>query len=59
MSTANTFRSGPDEGGHFDLFGGRFVAETLMPLVLDLERAWNEARTDPGFATELDHFLAH
>ncbi|MCZ6447398.1 MAG: tryptophan synthase subunit beta [Alphaproteobacteria bacterium] len=59
MSTANTFRSGPDEGGHFDLFGGRFVAETLMPLVLDLERAWNEARTDPGFAAELDHFLAH
>jgi len=59
MSNPNTFRTGPDEGGHFDLFGGRFVAETLMPLILDLERAWNEARTDPGYADELDHFLAH
>ena len=59
MSTPNTFRSGPDEGGHFDLFGGRYVAETLMPLILDLERAWGEARTDPGYTAELDHFLAH
>lgn len=49
----NTLRSGPDEGGHFGIFGGRFVAETLMPLILDLERAYNEAKNDPAFHTEL------
>ncbi|MDH3241216.1 MAG: tryptophan synthase subunit beta [Alphaproteobacteria bacterium] len=59
MSSPNTFRAGPDEAGHFDIFGGRFVAETLMPLILDLEKAWDEARDDPGFQAELDHFLTH
>jgi tryptophan synthase beta chain len=59
MSSPNTFRAGPNESGHFDLFGGRFVAETLMPLILDLEQAWEDAKDDPGFQTELDHFLAH
>ncbi|MDX1484832.1 MAG: tryptophan synthase subunit beta [Alphaproteobacteria bacterium] len=59
MSTPNTFRGGPDEAGHFELFGGRFVAETLMPLILELERAWTAAKNDPSFAEELDHFLAH
>ena len=59
MSQPNTFRAGPDEGGHFDLFGGRFVAETLMPLILDLETAWNAARDDPAFADELAYFLTH
>jgi tryptophan synthase beta chain len=59
MSQSNTYRAGPDEGGHFDLFGGRFVAETLMPLILDLEKAWNAAKDDPGYAEELDFFLAH
>jgi len=59
MSSPNTFRAGPDEAGHFDIFGGRFVAETLMPLILDLEQAWDDARDDPGFQAELDHFLAH
>jgi tryptophan synthase beta chain len=59
MSSPNTFRAGPDESGHFDLFGGRFVAETLMPLILDLEQAWEDAKGDPGFQTELDYFLAH
>ncbi|MEE9359377.1 MAG: tryptophan synthase subunit beta [Hyphomicrobium sp.] len=49
----NTFRSGPDDGGHFGIFGGRFVAETLMPLILDLERAYNEAKNDPAFHAEL------
>ena len=39
-----TYRSGPDDRGHFGMFGGRYVAETLMPLILDLEKAWNEAR---------------
>lgn len=49
----NTLRSGPDERGHFGIFGGRFVAETLMPLILDLERAYNEAKADPAFHAEL------
>src|SRR6185437_13742295 len=39
--TPNTYRRGPDERGHFGTFGGRYVAETLMPLILDLEKAYN------------------
>ena len=49
----NSFRTGPDEQGMFGIFGGRFVAETLMPLILELERHWNEAKTDPEFQAEL------
>ena len=49
----NTLRSGPDEGGHFGIFGGRFVAETLMPIILDLEQAYNAAKNDPAFHAEL------
>ena len=49
----NSFRTGPDEQGMFGMFGGRFVAETLMPLILELERHWNEAKTDPEFPAEL------
>ena len=45
----NSFRSGPDERGHFGIFGGRFVAETLMPLILDLEKAYADAKADPAF----------
>ena len=41
----NSFRTGPDERGHFGIYGGRFVAETLMPLILDLEKAYAQART--------------
>jgi len=55
----NTYRGGPDEQGFFGLFGGRFVAETLMPLILDLERAYEESRRDPAFQTEIDHLNAH
>jgi len=55
----NSFRTGPDERGHFGLFGGRFVAETLMPLILDLERAYEEARRDPAYAAELQHLGTH
>jgi len=55
----NTFRNGPDERGHFGIFGGRFVAETLMPLVLSLERAYGEAKADPAFKEELNRFLKH
>jgi tryptophan synthase beta chain len=57
MTTPNSFRTGPDSQGHFGAYGGRFVAETLMPLVLDLERAYNDARRDPKFQAELDGLL--
>jgi len=55
----NSLRSGPDAGGHFGIFGGRFVAETLMPLVLDLEKAYEEAKRDPAFKKEMDYHLKH
>jgi tryptophan synthase beta chain len=55
----NSYRTGPDERGHFGIFGGRFVAETLMPLVLHLERAYEEAKADPAFAAELAHLNTH
>ena len=45
----NTYRAGPDERGFFGLFGGRFVAETLMPLILELEQAYDAAKADPDF----------
>jgi tryptophan synthase beta chain len=55
----NTYRGGPDEQGFFGLFGGRFVAETLMPLILDLERAYEAAKADPAFQQELANLNAH
>ncbi len=59
LDTPNTYRAGPDERGHFGLYGGRFVAETLMPLILDLEQAYNEAQEDPEFRRELDELNTH
>jgi tryptophan synthase beta chain len=58
-SKLNTFRGGPDDLGFFGLYGGRFVAETLMPLILDLERAYDEAKADPAFQKELTELNAH
>ncbi|TVR99505.1 MAG: tryptophan synthase subunit beta [Rhodospirillales bacterium] len=55
----NTFRTGPDERGHFGIFGGRYVAETLMPLILEVEQAYAEARQDPAFAAEFEYYLRH
>src|SRR5919202_6817267 len=55
----NTFRGGPDERGHFGIYGGRFVAETLMPLILQLEQAYAEAKRDPVFKQEMDGYLTH
>jgi len=55
----NSFRTGPDDQGMFGIFGGRFVAETLMPLTLELERQWREASKDPAFEAELQHLNAH
>ncbi len=55
----NSYRTGPDERGHFGPYGGRYVAETLMPLVLDLEREYRAAKTDPAFKEQFDDLLEH
>ena len=59
MSVVNTYRGGPDERGHFGIYGGRFVAETLMPLILEVEDAYRAARSDPAFAAEFHNYLKH
>ena len=59
MTLANSLRSGPDDRGHFGQFGGRYVAETLMPLILDLEREYRAAKADPAFAAQFDDLLEH
>ena len=58
-TTPNSFRNQPDERGHFGQFGGRYVAETLMPLVLELEREYRKAQADEAFAAEFDDLLEH
>ncbi|CAN7558491.1 tryptophan synthase subunit beta [Bosea sp. LjRoot90] len=55
----NSFRNGPDENGRFGQFGGRFVAETLMPLILELEQAYNAAKVDPAYHAEMTSGLKH
>ncbi|HVV94183.1 MAG TPA: tryptophan synthase subunit beta [Hyphomicrobiales bacterium] len=55
----NSYRTGPDERGHFGQFGGRYVAETLMPLILALERAYEAAKADPAYQAEMDGYLTH
>jgi tryptophan synthase beta chain len=55
----NSFMTGPDEQGRFGLFGGRFVSETLMPLILDLEARYEFAKTDPDFWAEMDWLWKH
>lgn len=59
MDKPNSYRTGPDESGHFGIFGGRFVAETLMPLILDVEKAYDEAKADAEFRRELDYYLKY
>jgi tryptophan synthase beta chain len=56
---ANSLRSGPDEDGRFGIFGGRFVAETLMPLIRDLEAEYLKAKDDPAFIIEMANLRAH
>jgi tryptophan synthase beta chain len=56
---ANSLRNGPDEQGRFGQFGGRFVAETLMPLILDLEKAYRAAQVDPDYQAELKFLGTH
>ncbi|MFA5970327.1 MAG: tryptophan synthase subunit beta [Sphingomonas sp.] len=55
----NSFRVQPDERGHFGQFGGRYVAETLMPLILELEREYEAAKADPAFQAQFDDLLEH
>jgi len=57
MTKLNTYRGGPDENGHFGIFGGRYVAETLMPLMLAVEQAYSEAQDDPAFQAEINSYL--
>jgi len=59
MNAPNSFRAQPDERGHFGDFGGRYVAETLMPLILDLEREYRAAQVDPAFKAEFDNLMTH
>ena len=59
MRRENSFAQGPDERGHFGLYGGRFVAETLMPLILDLEDAYTAAQKDASFQDEFDYLLKY
>ncbi|TFU03198.1 tryptophan synthase subunit beta [Polymorphobacter arshaanensis] len=56
---AASLRSGPDANGHFGAFGGRYVAETLMPLILELETAYRAAQADPAFAAQFDDLMKH
>ncbi len=59
QATANSLRQGPDANGHFGMFGGRYVAETLMPLILEVEKSYNAAKNDPEFQRELDRYREH
>jgi len=55
----NSYRTGPDSNGHFGAYGGRFVAETLMPLILEVEAAYEAAKKDPAFDAEWRRLLTH
>ena len=59
LDKPNSYREGPNERGRFGIYGGRFVPETLMPLILSLEKAYEEAKADPAFKAELNHLLKH
>jgi len=59
VQQTNTFRNGPDNEGHFGIFGGRYVAETLMPLILEVEKAYEAAQADPSFQEEMGRYLNH
>ncbi|WP_299376088.1 tryptophan synthase subunit beta [uncultured Kiloniella sp.] len=59
MTTPNSYMNGPDERGHFGIFGGRYVAETLMPLILEVEKAYDAAKADPSFQKDYDYYAKH
>ena len=52
----NSYKEGPDENGRFGNFGGRFVSETLMPLILSLEKEYEKAKSDNNFWKEMEFF---
>ena len=58
-TTPNSLKNGPDDRGFFGLYGGRFVAETLMPLILELDAAYEDAKKDPAFHAELSSLSTH
>lgn len=55
----NSYTTGPDDNGRFGIFGGRFVSETLMPLILDLQAEYERAKADPAFRAEMDDLWKH
>jgi len=59
MVKQNSLRNAPDDKGHFGPYGGRYVAETLMPLILSVEEAWNAAKADPSFWEEFEGLAKH
>ena len=59
MTKNNSLQQGPDERGHFGIYGGRYVAETLMPVILEVEKAYREAKNEESFNNELNYFLKH
>lgn len=59
MNKPNSYKNQPDERGHFGAYGGQYVAETLMPLILDVQRAWDEAKADPKFWEEFEELAKH
>ena len=59
MDALNSYKNFPNSDGHFGMYGGRFVAETLMPLILEVEKSYAEAKSDPIFRSQLDYYLNH
>ena len=59
MDALNSYKNFPNSDGHFGIYGGRFVAETLMPLILEVEKSYAEAKSDPIFRRQLDYYLNH
>ena len=59
MDALNSYKNFPNSDGHFGIYGGRFVAETLMPVILEVEKSYGEAKSDPVFRNQLDYYLNH
>ena len=57
MTIKNSFKQLPNEKGYFGSFGGRYVSETLMPLILEVEKEYDKIKSDNGFKKELDHYM--
>ena len=57
MTIKNSLKQLPNEKGYFGSFGGRYVSETLMPLILEVEKEYNKIKSDNNFKKELDHYM--